>query len=202
MQIKVNDDQDANLDTDNDFQSEIKRITKDLENYGFVLCLEGCDDEKIREYNRNCECLNQRLHESIVLINAFDEHNDKLRKDNILKMAEKSYSMIKDGNDEFYKLQERWKLMNDRMKNNNSVMDSLLCPRGMKRRRMMSNSLYVLLEAESVEKLDTFWKDYQEGHLKAEFQQKLFSGISSTLQIKITEQNYKKYRQVLGRSLF
>ena len=154
MQIKANEDQDIHLDTDNEFQIEIKRITTDLENYGFELCLEGCDDEKIREYNRNCECLNQRLHESIVLMNAFDEHSDKLRKDKILKMVEKSYSMIKDGNDEFYKLQERWKLMNDRMKDNNSVMDSLLIPRGMKRRRMMPNSLYVLLEAESVEKLE------------------------------------------------
>ena len=200
MQIQENRDQDINIDTDNEFQIEIKNITKDLENHGFDICLDGCDDEKLREYNRKCECFNQRLNESIILINAFDEHIE-VRKDKILKMAEKSYSMIKDGNDEFYKLQEGWKLMNDRMKNNNSVMDSLLCPRGMKRRRIMSNSLYVLLEAESAERLDSFWKEYQEGYLTAAFQEKLFSGNSSTLQIVIIEENYRKYRQVLRRSL-
>ena len=203
MQIQVNKDNDVTSDGyDDRFQMNVKKITQDLDNYGFQLCHESVDNGKLTEYKRKCDCLKERLKESIVLINAFCDEDDKERKENILQFARNSCDMIKENNDEFYMHQERWKVMNDMMKSSNEILETLLNSRGLKRKKMVSNSLYILLEAERVEELDNFWEEYQDGRLRKEFQRILFIGGSSDLSIVITEHNYRQYRKYLRKFSF
>ena len=198
-QIQVTEEHGEHEKTADGFESQIKALSRELQKHGFDSLKSGGN---MVEYKRKCDCFNYRLNESVNLVNALCDEGDKMRKEEILELARKCSSLIKENKDEFYKVQEGWKLMNEVMKGFNAPLDSLLSSRGVKRRKIMSNSLYILLEAESVEKLDRLWTDYQEGALTKEFQQKLFSGKSSVLQLIITAENYRKYRNYLGRFIF
>ena len=166
----------------------------DLENYGFELCRTvGAD---MQEYQKKCRCFKVTLSESINLLNIFSDHTTESRKENILKLAQDSCAMIKTNNEEFYQLQKRWESMNCVMKDTSVVFNSLS---GMTTANVLFSSLFLLLEAESVQTLDRFWQEYREGKVKTEFQQKLFSGRESELTVNITEENYKQYRKFLGR---
>ena len=70
----------------------------------------------------------------------------------------------------------------------------------MKTNKVLFSSLYLLLEAESVEKLDNFWREYTEGVFVEEFQQKLFPR-GSDFTVNVTEENYTQYRKFLGMCL-
>ena len=195
MQLDVHKGEETS-EKDDTFQTEITAIISDLDKKGFDRLN---SDEDIGEYRRKCGCFKQRLHESIVLLNAFSDDGYQMRKEEILKLARKSSKMIAENNDDFYKHQNGWKLMNESMKGSSATLNSMLLQRGIKRRKVMSNSLFILLEAESVEKLDVFWEEYQDGRLIRDLQQELFSRESSSLTIVITEENYTNYRRILGR---
>ena len=197
LELQENEVQEEHHTNDDKFETEIQAITEDLENYAFHLVDKG--DMDLEEYRKKSGCLRARFKESITLINAFSDGTFSSRKENILTLARKGSRMIKEGNDAFYKLHNDWGLLLDEMKGNNEVLNSLLAPKGVICSQALINSLYLLLEAESVDKLDSLWEEYQKGHLTKECRQKLFSGKSSNLQIFITEENYRKYRHVLGR---
>ena len=198
IQVHHDNSQVEHDQSDKGFTQEIETINTELEKFGFDRVHSG---EEIGEYDRKCDCFNKRLNESIVLLNALCYDGDKVRKEEILKIARRCCTMIKENNDDFYKLQDGWKTMNERLKSNNTALESLFVPRGFKRRNFMSNSLYFLLETENVENLDSLWEEYRDGRLTTEFQQKLFSGRISTLQVIITEENYTQYRNILGRHI-
>ena len=198
MQIDVNKGEET-AETDDVFQTDITAIINSLDKAGFDRLHSGDD---IAEYKRKCDCFKQRLHESIVLLNAFSDDGYQMRKEEILKLARKSSKMIAENNDDFYKHQNGWKLMNESMKESSTTLNSLLLQRGIKQRKVMSNSLFILLEAESVENLDLFWKEYQDGRLIRELQKVLFPRETSNLTFAITEQNYENYRKFLGWFIF
>ena len=152
----------------------------------------------MQEYKKKGGCFHDRLNESILLVNAFSDEATKSRQENILQTAQKACAMIKENNDEFYMFQEKWGTMNDFMKRTNTSLNSL-SKKGIIVYNVIPSSLYLLLEAESVQKLDTFWEEYTEGSLTKEFQQKLFSGRRANLAVNISEENYIQYRKYLGR---
>ena len=152
----------------------------------------------MHEYKKKCACFHDRLNESVLLINAFSDEAADSRKENIMQTAQKACAMIKENNEEFYEFQKDWDLMNDLMKRKNKVLDSL-SEKGVTVCSVIPSSLYFLLEAESVEKLDRFWEEYKEGTLTNEFQQKLFSCSHVDLTVLITEDNYMRYRVYLGK---
>ena len=150
----------------------------------------------MQEYQKKCRCFKVTLSESINLINIFHDYTADLKKEYILKLAQDSCTMIKTNNEEFYQLQQRWENMNCAMKDTSVVFNALS---GMTTANVLFSSLFLLLEAKSVQTLDRFWQEYKEGKVKTEFQQKLFSGRKSELTVIITEENYKQYRKFLGR---
>ena len=66
--------------------------------------------------------------------------------------------MIKENNGEFYKLMKRWDTMNDTMKGTNTVWNAL-SEKGMTPVKVLLSSLYLILEAKTLQKLDQFWKE-------------------------------------------
>ena len=194
-QIQENVVQETHSETEDEFSKETKAIIQDLEKYGFELFHRG--GTALQEYKKKCGCFHDRLNESILLINAFTDEATNTRKEKILQTAQKACAMIKENNDEFYGFQENWNIMNDCMKRTNTSLNSL-SEKGIIVYNVIPSSLYLLLEAESVQKLDNFWQEYTEGCLSKEFQQKLFSGRRSDLTVHITEENYTQYRKYLG----
>ena len=194
VQIPVTDELVVKNETDHAFQKDIKSITTKLDNYGFELCRTvGAD---MQEYQKKCRCFKVTLSESINLISIFNDDTVDSKKKHILKLAQDSAAMIKTNNEEFYQLQKRWESMNTTMKDTTVVFNALS---GMTTANVLFSSLFLLLEAESVQTLDRFWQEYREGKVKTEFQQKLFSGRESELTVFNTEENYKQYRKFLGR---
>ena len=85
----------------------------DLEKYGFEHCRTAGAD--MQEYKQKCGCFNATLSESINLIKFLNDSSASLRTERIgqvLQLAKDSCTMIKENNEEFYKLVNRWDDMN------------------------------------------------------------------------------------------
>ena len=182
---------------DDAFAREIKEMTDDMENHCFCLSLEdNKDNEKLYEFSKKSKCHNNRLNDSIILSNALNACSDNSRMANIVEIAKRSCTFIKDDiDDKFYKLQERWKDLNKIMEDNNRIyLAPFLSQKGLTQRKLMQSSLYLFLEVENVQKLDSVWEEYKEGTLTKEFRQQLFPDANFEFSISIAEDNYKQYR--------
>ena len=200
-------EQKADPDDVDSFENDIKGITEDLETYAFQLGLKDNPgiDKDIRDYKKKHGCHIDRLKDSIETLTLLSNNeNETNRKTHILQYAQKSCKLIKDNSDEFYKHNRNWKDMNDVMLKSNEVLTSLFSKKGMKISNAMTGCLLFFLEAESIQKLDSFWTEYQDGELANTLRKAIFGGSTSIsdLTLIITEDKYLGYRKFLGKCFY
>ena len=125
------------------------------------------------------------------------------RKQMILEYVKESAKLIWEKNEKFDEHNKKWRDFNQAITETNEVkrLNQYLCEKGADV-RYKSSSLYAFLTFESVEQLDVFWREYNDGILLKEIQEVYFSGSSeeklSTVTVVISEENYKSYRSFLG----
>ena len=190
----------VSLPADDTFVKKVKTIQHNLDKHGLHLLLHN-KKKKYEEFQRKLRCHNVRLKESMEIMKLF-QNDRELYQPSVLEFAEKSSSLQKEDSDEFYIHQKNWMCANELMINNNEAINEVFFKRGMKIMKATAGCLYIFLEAESVEKLDSFWNQYQEGTLTNDFRRLLFSGGTSDFTLTIKEDNYKKYRAFLGKFFY
>ena len=177
---------------------DISRIGEDLVMYGNDLAQRN--DEYFEKYYAMQKLHNVRTKDSLTLLDGLCDEDQEKYKTEILKFVQVSSQLIKERNETFYKFQRRWEGMNDIMRENYKI-DFLLS--GIKKRRLMTNSVYLFLQAENVERLDLLWKEYLDETLNSEIQRTMFRGLKErggSVNIVMTDGNYNRYRQYLGEN--
>ena len=193
LRIEQDSKESGSVQVDSPFKEKITAIEDDLLRHESTLGISEHSDYE--SFNEKYKLHNERLKCSLVLLRAF---NDSSFETEILTWASKSSELIKKDDEHFYVFQRRWKEFNDRLKERNNVHD-MLSSWGMKKRKIDTSSLYIFLQAENIEKLDSFWKEYTSGMITKQVRKILFMNDTgetdeSTLVVTITEENYVRYR--------
>ena len=206
VQIK----QESGYESESDSQDEdsfvykIREIQSDLRRYESDL---GVNRSKyFDEFDKRFKVFNDRLDESLKIIlvkDLFTTNEVEKIENDILKWSRTCSNMMKDNDSRFYEIQGNWAKLNERLKQITSI-ESILTRYGMTKRKVAVSSVYIFLEASSVQHLDSFWKVYLAGKLEEEIRQSLLEvrteeHVDASLTVEISDQNYSCYRMYLGR---
>ena len=195
MRIDHNNEKEPLEGTDKKFDADISKIGKQLVKYGNELTRSNGEDFEL--YNARYKLHNVRLRESLILLNALCDDDQEQYKKELLEFVQTSSSLIRQRSESFDQFQRRWKEMNDRRRENYEL-DCLRS--GIKKRKLMTNSIYIFLQSESMETLDLFWQEYLDGTLKSKLQKTMFrrsKDDNTSITITITEDNYNRYRKYI-----
>ena len=189
--------------TENKFDKDISRIGQDLSDYGTQLSIESTRDDTFETYDKRHEIYNERLMESLeILYQLYGDDKDKCEKA-ILKVAKQCKKKMKEGSDESDVILRRWKNLNKRWNQSYYQVKQIL--RGINTRKVLNHSVYLFLQAENVEALDLFWREYFDGTLKSKLLATMLKNSranSENISITVTEENYMRYRAYIGKSIF
>ena len=181
-----------------EFKQEITRIGDALLEHSNALAVSTENDEFDR-FNEKHHIFNTRLKTSVILLNAVSDDDKEKCEKLVLEVANTSSSLIKEGDDGFTVIQKRWQELNKRMSETYIGVYPMLG--GLKKRKVLTNSLYIFLQADNVDALDTFWKEYLDGTLKSKILTTMFrrsKNRGANICITATEVNYRRYRTYLG----
>ena len=199
-------DQDSDVATrsqvQDSFASEIADIQADLIDH---LCKLGSENSRYVKFNKHLKVHNERVKSSVNILHMGYSGNEDEMKSNILEFARKSQTMMKRDDSDVMNIHKHWKVVNDRLQDNLDLFPTLQ-EYGIKKKKMKLCSIYIFLEAESVQHLDSFWEEYVHGSLTEKIQHQLCKGhvdkdVDSGLSLYISEENYTAYRKYLGKLL-
>ena len=198
--LRIDDDDSENRQesSENEVYREIYKLGDELIEYGNNLAITS-EGEEFDKFNEMHQVFNERLKESCILLHKIYGDDKRKCEKQILLMIKTCSSMIKERRNTFMVKQKQWKEMNDRMSEMYLVVGPLL--EGMNKRKLMTNSLYMFLQADSVEALDMFWQEYLDGTLKSKFMTTMYRSRDSgaSISITVTENNYRRYRTYIGK---
>ena len=183
------------------FQDEISKIQNDLNNHLMKI---AANNNRFSEFNTHLRVHNERLKESAnILIALCPDRVDEI-KEGILEMVKTSQTMMTSNDSGICDIHHNWKEMNDRLQET-TYIDSLFRSKGMAKRKIISASIYVFLQAESVQHLDSFWTEYLQGTLTDEIRNQIGKGLTNedsriALTCYISEENYAQYRKYIGKN--
>ena len=182
-----------------EFERKISSINDSIEDEGFGVLFTG-SSKNWEERKKRSELHFERTKESLAIFCAFYSGNDENRMDNILKLVKKSCELIDKEDNAFYELNHRWKEMNQLMIQKSNQIKRLEVgfeEKGIKIIRTDFSSLYLFLQCNDIDRLDSLWSEYSTGQLLDEMRKHF--GDYSYIRITINEDNYKMYRKFLRK---
>ena len=183
---------------DDEFNREISRLGDELFDYSTSLGI-STESGEFEKFNKMHKLYNTRINESTKILNEVNSKDLEKCEQQILKMAKECCHLIKEKNDKFYDIQSNWNEINGRMKETYVEFRDL--SKGIKKRKVVINSIYLFLQADDVAALDLFWREYLNGTIKPKIQMMMkrkAQNSSVNTDIMVTEDNYRRYRKFIG----
>ena len=198
MRIEGSSTEDHPDVIDKEFNKEITAMRDELFEHSSKLA-NTINNDEFEKFDQMHSIFNVRLKESINILNVLYASEQRKCAGKILDIAKTSFTLIKDTSDNFTTtIQVRWKKLNDRMAETYCEGPLL---EGMKKRKLMTSSLYLYLQADTVEALDMFWREYLDGTLKYKVLSSMYrkaSNIDASISVIVAEDNYRRYRSFIG----
>ena len=99
-----------------EFKQKITRIGDALLEHSNALAV-STENDKFDRFNEMLRMHNNRLKTSVILLNAVSDDDKEKCEKQVLEVAYRSSSLIKEGDEDRFKvIQRRWKELNDRMR--------------------------------------------------------------------------------------
>ena len=182
------------------FHDEISKIQNDLNNHLMKI---ATNNNRFSEFNKHFRVHNERLKESADILIALCPDSVDEKKEGILEMVKTSQIMMTSYDSGICDIHHNWKEMNNRLQES-TYIDSLFRSKGMAKRKIVSSSIYIFLQAESVQHLDSFWTEYLQGTLTDEIRNQIGKGLTNEdrslgFSLYINKENYEQYRKYIGK---